>query len=76
MPKITHIGGPFFTIFSCLFLIFFGKNDVKASAVEALTALVSSHLFVQLLKRKYTRPRPYMVLAVNSQIKSPKIFKL
>lgn len=69
MPKITHIGGPFFTIFSCLFLIFFGKNEVKASALEALTALVSSHLFVQLLKRKYTRPRPYMVLANTNTFK-------
>lgn len=61
MPKITHIGGPFFTMFSCLSLSFFGKNNIKTSALEALTALASSHLFVQLLKRKYTRPRPYMV---------------
>lgn len=62
MPKITHIGGPLFTILSCLVLIIFGKNNVKMSAIEALTTLTSSHLFVQILKRTCTRPRPYMVL--------------
>lgn len=63
MPKITHIGGPVFTIVMTVFLALFGKNNVKTSAMEALFALVSSHLFVQLLKKRYTRPRPYMVLA-------------
>jgi len=63
MPKITHFGGPFFTMVSCWILAVFGKNNVRLSAIEALTALVSSHLFVQLLKRTITRPRPYMVLS-------------
>ncbi|AAM25640.1 MAG: Membrane-associated phospholipid phosphatase [Caldanaerobacter subterraneus] len=63
MPKITHAGGPVFTVFVTVFLALFGKNNVKTSAIEALFSLISSHLFVQLLKRKYTRPRPYMVLA-------------
>ncbi|SNX53986.1 phosphatase PAP2 family protein [Thermoanaerobacterium sp. RBIITD] len=62
MPKITHIGGPYFTILSCLLLILVGKNSVKVSALEALTTLTSSHIFVQILKRLCTRPRPYMVL--------------
>lgn len=62
MPKITHIGGPYFTVLSCLLLILFGKNSVKISALQALTTLTGSHMFVQILKRLCTRPRPYMVL--------------
>jgi len=62
MPKITHIGGPYFTVLSCLLLILFGKNNVKISALQALTTLTGSHMFVQILKRLCTRPRPYLVL--------------
>ncbi|MGB9781214.1 phosphatase PAP2 family protein [Caldanaerobacter sp.] len=61
MPRITHVGGPAFTIFVTIFLAFFGKNSVRTSAIEALFSLVSSHLFVQFLKKKYSRLRPYMV---------------
>ncbi|MDI6604788.1 phosphatase PAP2 family protein [Aceticella autotrophica] len=62
MPKITHIGGPYFSVLSCLLFILLGKDSLKISAIEALTTLTSSHLFVQILKRLCTRPRPYMIL--------------
>lgn len=69
MPKITHIGGPYFTILSCLLLVFIGKNSVKLSALEALTTLTGSHILVQILKRICTRPRPYMVLPETNTFK-------
>jgi len=61
MPKVTHLGGAFFTLFTCLFLLFFDFRATRAAALEALIALSLSQAVVQLLKRKVCRRRPYLV---------------
>jgi len=62
LPWITELGGPVFTIFSCLFFYFFGKGQLSLAAFDSMLALVFSHLAVHVVKRVFIRPRPYLVL--------------
>jgi undecaprenyl-diphosphatase len=57
MAKITHLGGAAFTISLFLFLWLFSMN----LAIEGLIALSSSHLIVQILKKSFSRHRPYLI---------------
>lgn len=56
MPKISHLGGASFTV--SFFLLLFALSC--EFALEGLSALAASHLFVQLLKRFFARARPYL----------------
>lgn len=62
MPWITELGGPFFSVLSCLLLYFWGTPDLRITAWDGLLALVFSHLAAQIIKWAFTRPRPYMTL--------------
>lgn len=58
MPRITHLGG--FTFSMGLFLaLFFLMGDERVMQ-EALIALITSHLLVQIGKRMWSRRRPYI----------------
>jgi undecaprenyl-diphosphatase len=59
MPKVTHLGGATFTV-SLFILLLFIINS-KRFVLEGLISLTVSHLLVQVIKRSFTRPRPYMV---------------
>lgn len=59
MPKITHLGGATFTV--GLFILLFCFTDVRRFAFEGILSLALSHLLVQVIKRSFSRPRPYMV---------------
>lgn len=62
MPLITHMGGAAFTIISCLFFLVLGEGELYKAAVRALFALCSSFLAGYSLKKRFTRPRPYLVI--------------
>lgn len=58
MPLITHLGSAIGTILICLLLIIFGKNELRIIGLQALVALVLSHIPVHFLKHKICRLRP------------------
>lgn len=58
MPIITYIGSAAVTISTCLMLIGLGNDEVRNIGIQALIALISSHLLVRLLKSSVTRIRP------------------
>lgn len=60
MPRITNLGGAFFTIALCVILYLFENHAGKSSAKEAMAALLLSHLIVQVFKRFVRRRRPYL----------------
>lgn len=62
MSRLTHLGGAFFSIFICFILIFLNFRTSRQPAIEALAALTLSQVFVQLLKRKIGRLRPYLAM--------------
>lgn len=62
MSKLTHLGSAFFTIFTCLLLLVTDLRNLRVSAMQALIALGVSQVFVQVLKRKIGRQRPYFIL--------------
>lgn len=70
MPKVTHLGGAFCTIFICLSLMFSNFKNLRMPAVHAFIALSVSQIFVQLLKKKIGRPRPYFKFP-NIKVKKP-----
>ncbi|SDN59888.1 phosphatase PAP2 family protein [Alkalicoccus daliensis] len=59
LPKITHLGGAVFTI-SMLGFLFLYPNSLEARWIlSALFSLVFSHLIVHVIKKRFSRPRPY-----------------
>jgi undecaprenyl-diphosphatase len=68
MPIITHLGGAISTITTCLLLIIYGKGIVvKAAGYQCLTTLTASFIVSYFLKKKFTRPRPFLkLLNVNT----------
>lgn len=62
MPYITLLGGVVFTILLPLLLISIGKDRTRLLGIEIIFSLAISNLFVQLIKRKTSRLRPYDIL--------------
>jgi len=62
LPRVTHLGGASFTVFSCLFLYLFGQGEAKVAATQAFVTITGSQGIVQLFKSTITRKRPYLVL--------------
>lgn len=62
LPKMTHLGGAFFSISSLLFVFMIFEGMVRSWAVQALLSLALSHVIVHFIKKKYGRKRPYAKL--------------
>ena len=62
MSRLTHLGGAYFTLFICLVLIFSNFQASRFIALQAMMALIISQMFVQVLKKKVNRQRPYFTL--------------
>ncbi|MGI6486096.1 MAG: phosphatase PAP2 family protein [Thermoanaerobacterales bacterium] len=62
MPKITHLGGGTFAVFSCILLYVFGQGEMRIAAAEAIITVTGSQGIVQLFKNLIYRKRPYMVI--------------
>ncbi|MEW9124238.1 MAG: phosphatase PAP2 family protein [Thermotaleaceae bacterium] len=63
IPLMTSLGGAFFTITTSITFIVFGGNPLKIIGWQCLATLASSHIFVHYLKKKFTRPRPFLNLS-------------
>jgi undecaprenyl-diphosphatase len=74
MRRITHLGDPGPTIAICLGLSLGWVPRLEGVGELALFALVASHLFVQLLKRTVTRPRPCLPPGHEFLVQLPKCF--
>lgn len=59
LPKITHLGGATFNL-SLLALLFIYPGITAATwLLAALCSLTVSHIIVHLIKKKFSRQRPY-----------------
>ncbi|MDF2959924.1 MAG: phosphatidic acid phosphatase [Paenibacillus sp.] len=68
---ITHLGGATITITTALCLALFGQGGWKTAGFYSCLALALSHIPVALIKRKYPRLRPYLVLPDTNTCKKP-----
>lgn len=62
MPKITHLGGVSSSILCSLFLLLNKTAFWHQVGIRLASALILSHLLVNLIKRFVRRRRPYQVL--------------
>ena len=74
MPYLTNLGGALFTINFTLFFMLFGSGKLQKVGFEALLALLSSGLVVQIIKFIFKRKRPYLNLKQVNLIKKPFCF--
>ncbi|UJF34372.1 phosphatase PAP2 family protein [Paenibacillus hexagrammi] len=68
---ITHLGGATATI--CLSLCFglLAEDTLRTAGLQALIALAASHIPVAIIKKKYPRLRPYLVVPQTNISKNP-----
>ena len=69
--KITHLGGATATIVISLCFALFGQGALRTAGIQALIALTISHIPVAIIKKKYPRLRPYLVLPQTIICKNP-----
>jgi len=62
MPKITHLGGALFTITFTLLFVLSGQERFREIGWQALIALLTSGVVVQIVKHIVSRTRPYLAL--------------
>lgn len=71
LNRITHLGGATLTIVFTLFMSFFAAKPWNSVALHSFIALAMSHLPVAVMKKKYPRLRPYLVLPQTNTCKKP-----
>lgn len=71
LSRITHLGGAIFTIVFTLCLTLFAETSWRFVGLQSLIALAVSHIPVALLKKRYPRLRPYLVLPETNTGKNP-----
>lgn len=69
--KITHLGGATSTILISLCLSIFGQGVLRTAGIQSLIALTLSHIPVAIVKKKYPRLRPYLVMPEANICKNP-----
>jgi undecaprenyl-diphosphatase len=62
MYRVTDLGGAVFTTIFSIALVLFGSKQVKLMGLEAIVALTFGQIFVQSLKKLFSRERPYKIL--------------
>jgi undecaprenyl-diphosphatase len=68
---ITHLGGATFTLAVTLLIAIAAPNPWNITGIQAFVALALSHIPVAVLKKKYPRLRPYLVLPKTNICKNP-----
>lgn len=68
---ITHLGGATATIAVSLLFAVLGHGALRTAAIQSLVALTASHIPVAILKKKYPRLRPYLVMPETIIGKNP-----
>lgn len=71
MNRITHMGGATLTILFTLGMSIFGASPWNEVAMQSFLALTLSHVPVHIMKKKYPRLRPYLVLPHINICKKP-----
>jgi undecaprenyl-diphosphatase len=71
MKRITHLGGASITISTTLSIALLAHGIWRLHALQALLALTISHIPVAIIKKKYPRLRPYLVLPQTRICKNP-----
>lgn len=72
LHKITHLGGATIAISLSLGTALFAPSEVwRLTGLQALVALAVSHIPVAIIKRKYPRLRPYLVLPETNTCLKP-----
>jgi len=69
--KITHLGGARIIIVSMLSIYLLTSGHWSAMALQAIVALTLSHIPVAIIKKKYPRLRPYLVMPQTNTCKKP-----
>jgi undecaprenyl-diphosphatase len=59
---ITRIGGATFTIIMALLLLIFSSNQLRGTAIASALSLSLSHIPVHLIKKRFPRKRPYLII--------------
>lgn len=68
---ITHLGGATASITVALCIALFAEGVWKSAGTASCIALALSHLPVAIMKKKYPRLRPYLVLEGTNTCKKP-----
>lgn len=71
LNRITHLGGASFTIAATVIAFLAAPRPWSLVALQSMLALALSHLPVAVMKRKYPRLRPYLVLPQTNTCKKP-----
>lgn len=71
LNRITHLGGATATLLVTLCLSIFAAEPWNSVAMQSFVALTLSHLPVAIIKKKYPRLRPYLVLPATNICRKP-----
>lgn len=71
LNRITHLGGATATLLVTLAMAIFASEPWNTVAMESFVALTLSHLPVAVIKKKYPRLRPYLVLPTTNICNKP-----
>jgi undecaprenyl-diphosphatase len=71
LNRITHLGGATITLIFTLSMSVFAPEPWNIVGMQAFLALTLSHLPVAIMKKKYPRLRPYLVLPHTNICKKP-----
>ncbi|MDQ1911693.1 phosphatase PAP2 family protein [Paenibacillus sp. GD4] len=68
---LTHLGGATASIMIALCFAIFAQGSWRLAGIQSCIALAASHIPVAIMKRKYPRLRPYLVLPDTNTCKNP-----
>jgi undecaprenyl-diphosphatase len=68
---ITHLGGATAAILTALSLALLAGGEWRTAGIQSCVALAISHVPVAIIKKKYPRLRPYLVLPDTFTYKNP-----
>ncbi len=74
MRSLTHLGDDLAMIAAATALVFLSGPALQPVGLEAVFALATSHIAVQLLKRTVARPRPQLPAGIGSLLTAPDRF--
>jgi undecaprenyl-diphosphatase len=60
MPVVTYVGSTVFMICLCLYTLFNSKVELHSFGVKCSTALITSNLISQVIKKSVSRIRPFL----------------
>lgn len=71
LSTITHTGGATFTLATALLIALLGSGSWSTAGWQCVAAIALSHIPVAIVKRKFSRLRPYQAIAAVNVCKKP-----